>query len=238
MLDRTLPELIHESWHKYLKPLFEIPSIETLKYIILPSIKFYPKSQDIFNVFRMPLDQIKVVILGQDPYPQEGQAIGYAFAVSEGTALPFSLKAIWKEVFDGLPPRKEGFIETYLKQPEAHTLTHWRNQGVFLLNTALTVEAGQPGTHLTQWSKFSEGVIRVIAENVNPIWMLWGVKAKAYGNVIRQHSIPWEHTYILEAGHPAAEAHNPGHGGFYGCRHFNKANEILKQQNKEPIRWL
>lgn len=227
-MSNEIPEVIHTSWHKHIGGLFHIPSIETLKYIILPTIKFYPKQQDIFNVFKMPLDEIKVVILGQDPYPQPNQAIGYAFAVDKDTNKPKSLQIIEAEL------AKEYKVAVNLDR----TLKPWIDQGVFLLNTALTVEYGIAGSHESQWRGFINGVIRIIASQQSPIWMLWGSKARSFEQAITEEDVFQSANEILRAPHPAAEAYSGGKAGFYDCMHFIKANELLIKRNKEPIKWL
>lgn len=138
---------IHNSW----EPLIEyLKNDETLNKLIseeLSKNRYFPNREDIFNVFQMPLEEIKVVILGQDPYPKEGQAIGYAFAVNEGISKPASLRIIEKEVGHEID----------------RTLKPWRDQGVFLLNTALTVRAGLPGSHSRYWDSFITKVISYIS---------------------------------------------------------------------------
>jgi len=157
---------IHESWKPYVTDLLKaLPEITQLNTNILPNErKYYPAPQDIFNVFQMPLQDIKVVILGQDPYPKEGQAIGYAFAVNEDISKPASLKIIEKEVGHELD----------------RTLLNWREQGVFLLNTALTVRAGQAGSHIRYWDNFTKSIISHISRENKCIWLLWGRSAQNY----------------------------------------------------------
>src|ERR1051326_4628371 len=135
---------IHPSWQPFIDDVLNrAEDLRELNTQILPNIEYYPAKENIFNVFRMPLEDIKVVILGQDPYPKEGQAIGYAFAVSESTNKPASLRIIEKEIGHEIDK----------------TLSHWREQGVFLLNTALTVEKGKAGSHLNYWQNFTRQVI-------------------------------------------------------------------------------
>jgi uracil-DNA glycosylase len=224
---------IHESWNSILSILDSDEKLNCLNSQILPNVKYYPAKENIFNVFQMPVKDIKVVILGQDPYPQPGQAIGYAFAVSENTNKPASLRIIEKEVGSELD----------------RTLSNWREQGVFLLNTALTVEHGKAGSHLKYWEDFIKGVITFISIQNPCIWVLWGAKAQAFTkHISTTHpqfvmdmygSISdYENTnVILRAPHPAAEAYAGGKAGFYGCNHFNLVNEILQTTGKSTIVW-
>lgn len=204
-----LPSIIHQSWYPFLQPVFDHnPSLWLLKSRVLPSCNFYPEPQNIFRVFSMPIPSIKVVILGQDPYPNKGQAIGYAFAVAKGVRKPTSLKVIEKEVGHSLN----------------ETLEEWINQGVFLLNTALTVEARLPNSHSLYWLNFTKSVIEIIETTVSPVWMLWGKHAQSYSSIIEKvNGSPT----ILKAPHPAAEGYSGGKAGFYGCNHFKIANAIL-----------
>lgn len=179
----------------------------------------------------MPMQDVKVVILGQDPYPQPNQAIGYSFAVNTNCTIPTSLRIIFKE------------LDLHYHQhtnPKDRTLTHWIKQGVFLLNTALTVEKGKAGSHLKLWENFTKEVIGIISREINPIWILWGKKAQSFEPIILENFDVLKHNIvpsILTSNHPASEAYNPGKGGFYGCNHFNLTNEILEQRGKQKIYW-
>ena len=224
-----LPSIIHESWHPFLQPLFDSDfSLQLIKNHIFPANNFYPEKRDIFKVFSMPLKDIKVVILGQDPYPQEGQAIGLSFAVSETTPIPTSLRVIQTEVGKELD----------------RTLSNWVEQGVFLLNTALTVEKGKAGSHLNFWKGFTNRVIRIIAAEAAPIWLLWGKKAQEVKILIEAENYKHVdeqgqalHNVVLQAPHPAAEAYAGGKAGFYGCNHFHTVNSLLSLNNKPIINW-
>lgn len=224
-----LPSIIHESWHPFLQPIFDNDfSLKLIQNQILPKDNFYPAKRDIFKVFSMPLKDIKVVILGQDPYPQEGQAIGLSFAVSETTNFPASLRIIQQEVGKDID----------------RTLSTWVNQGVFLLNTALTVERGKAGSHLFLWKGFTNRVIRIIAAEAAPIWLLWGRKAQEakilIDNEIYRHTDEYHQSLnnvMLLAPHPAAEAYAGGKAGFYGCHHFQIVNNLLSLNNKPIINW-
>lgn len=222
---------IHESWKPILEELKNDTELKILRKEILPNIKYYPERENIFNVFQMPLNDIRVVILGQDPYPNKGQAIGYAFAVAEDVNKPVSMRIIEKEVGYEID----------------RTLSKWIDQGVFLLNTALTVEAGKAGSHLKYWTKFTEKLILFISENIKPIWILWGSKAQYYRAFINPPKVvkikselsiqKGDFNYILEAPHPASESYSGGKAGFYGCDHFNLVNKILELNNKDIIVW-
>ena len=223
-----IPEVIHESWHRHLQPLFDDPKMELIKSRLLPSCKFFPEAGKIFRVFSMPLDQIKVVILGQDPY-FNGSAIGYAFAVDENSSIPKSLDIILKEVLN--PETSEEYVKFKNNNPQWKTLQHWVEQGVFLLNTALTVEIGKAGSHLGQWMWFTREVVKIISLEIHPIWLLWGAKAQSFKEYIGSTNV------MLQCPHPAAGAYSGGKTTFEGCNHFNLCNEILKQQNKTIINW-
>lgn len=215
----SLPSMMHESWQPFLQSVFDNDySLSLLQKNILPNCVHYPQKKNIFNVFSMPIYDIKVVILGQDPYPQEGQAIGYAFAISDDTRKPVSFRNIEKEVGHELP----------------NTLHTWVQQGVFLLNTALTVHAAKAGSHIEYWKPFTQKVVQAIS-NQGVIWLLWGQKAQEYEKIILTTN--HDGNFILKAPHPAAEAYTGGKAGFFGCNHFNEANEILVKQTKQIINW-
>lgn len=253
----NLPDIIHPSWHKYLQPLFEDEKMKLIKYKILTSCNFYPASQDIFKVFSMPLEDIKVVILGQDPYPN-GEAIGYAFAVNADTKTPASLRIIQKEILS--TSKEEGLLGG--ETGKWKTLKHWVDQGIFLLNTALTVERGNANSHTNYWQWFTKEIIKIISKEVSPIWMLWGAKAQGFRDYIGPNKCAYPVSTIksnitgemeptvdiafvkshntnmlLQAPHPAAELYSGGKTTFSGCNHFNLCNEILELQGKEKINW-
>lgn len=228
-----IPNIIHQSWHVHLQPLFDDKRMYKLRDEILPLNPFYPSSENIFRVFSMPLEEIKVVILGQDPYPS-GQAIGLAFAVNENSPIPKSLHVIFKEII--FPTTNDSMEYTSKVNSKDRTLSDWVSQGVFLLNTALTVQRGNAGSHLVYWKWFTAEVIKIISREVTPIWLLWGGHAKAYSSIIREAEVflPNE---ILEANHPASQFFSGGKITFEGCNHFNLCNEILKNYNKQIINW-
>lgn len=241
-----IPKTIHESWHKYLQPLFDDPKMQKIRDSVLSGIIFYPESDNIFRVFSMPLESIKVVILGQDPYPN-GEAIGLAFAVNEDTNLPASLRVIHKEVENSLETTHP---TTKVDKTKWKTLKHWHEQGVFLLNTALTVERKQAGSHLQYWEWFIREVVKIISEQVKPIWLLWGAKAQGFKDIIvDKYEVQCIDTndiivasglinsnLILTAPHPAAELYG-GKQKFTGCGHFVKTNELLELRKQEKINW-
>ena len=246
-----IPEIIHESWHPYLQPLFDDKKMAIMKNDIIPRTKFYPPAKDIFKVFRMPLNQIKVVILGQDPYINAGEAMGYAFAVPSIIKIPPSLQIIKNEI---LQSKVERDSSVNISSDKWQELKHWRQQGVFLLNAALTVEFKNSGSHMGIWQWFTREVVKIISKEVHPLWMLWGSPAKAFRDyidgalVIKRSELlvintPEEKeffskkSFILEAYHPVAEVYPDSKYKFTGCNHFNLCNEILKIKGNTIINW-
>lgn len=182
----------------------------------------YPDMHDIFNALRLTAYRdVKVVILGQDPYHGEGQAHGLAFSVREGIPLPPSLKNIYKEVVE----------ETGNVQPESGDLTRWAEQGVLLLNTALTVRAGEANSHSGKgWEIFTDSVIKRLNEREKPIvFLLWGRNART-----KQELITNPVHKVFCAPHPSPLS---AHSGFFGCNHFNLANRELIINGEMPIIW-
>jgi uracil-DNA glycosylase len=224
------PTAIHESWGPHLGPLFmdtrDRYNMTLLRDSVLPQCTFYPEKKDIFNVFRMPLTDIEVVVLGMDPYIKEGQATGYAFAVPQHKAIPPSLQVIRKEILREIPPTSADVAG----DARWRTLEHWTSQGVFLLNTALTVEKGKSGSHMGYWSPFISEVIKVISREAKPIWLLWGRHA--------QGKLPYisNDNTVLQAPHPAAALYGRGQS-FIGCGHFSITNQILEGRGDYPIHW-
>lgn len=187
----------------------------------------FPNREDVFAAFhKTPLNKVKVVILGQDPYPQHDatgtrpRAVGLSFSVRKGDAIPSSLKNIFTELKNSVP----GFAE-----PAHGDLSHWAEQGVLLLNTCLTVQPGFPGSHGVIWHGFIKHVFLALAA-VNPkcIYVLWGKEAQKWAPKVGQKSI------ILEAAHPSGLSANRG---FFGCNHFVLVNQHLLAQGKEGINW-
>jgi uracil-DNA glycosylase len=185
--------------------------------------KVYPKGSDIFNAFNhTPLSNLKAVILGQDPYHGPNQAFGLSFAVQKGVTVPPSLKNIYKELKTDIP----GF-----EIPNHGDLTKWADQGVLLLNATLTVQAGKPGSHQKRgWEIFTDTVIRTISEQKEGVvFLLWGKFAQA-----KTELIDTQKHHVLKAAHPSPYSAD---NGFFGCHHFSKTNEILKDAGKKVIDW-
>ncbi len=185
--------------------------------------KVYPRREDVFKSFTLtPLHIVKVVIIGQDPYHQPGQAMGLAFSVPSGKKLPPSLRNIFKEMSDDLniPLREDG------------DLTYLATQGVFLLNTILTVEEGKPLSHnISEYETFTSEVLKVLNNAPQPIvFLLWGGKAREYRKYITSPN-----KLVLLANHPSPLSAN--RGGFFGSKHFSKTNEFLSKNGVKPINW-
>lgn len=200
---------------------------QTLEYVTnkrAEGIAVYPPEPQVFNAFdATPLSDIKVVILGQDPYHGKGQAHGLCFSVlPEVKKLPPSLKNIYKELVTDI----NGFIT-----PEHGYLQSWADQGVFLLNTVLTVEQGQAHSHKhLGWEQFTDNVIAYINESCQGVvFILWGAHAQKKGK-----SIDRQRHHVLSGPHPSPLS---AHRGFFGCQHFSKTNELLIAQGAEPINW-
>ena len=239
-------DIIHESWSPLLGELYQEQLLK-LNTEVLPNCISYPQKENIFRVFRMPLSAIKVVIIGQDPYFIPDLANGLAFAVNENTKVPASLRNIRKELIDS----------EMISLHSAHagnwqTLEHWEEQGVFLLNTALTVESGKPGSHLLYWGNFIKKVVFFIAKNNHPVWLLWGRKAQSFElnmpskeiyrvkgytkETIAEIPINPHWNYVLKGSHPAAESYS-SNAGFFGCNHFYHVNKILDLKGQKQIHW-
>lgn len=183
----------------------------------------YPIPSNVFRVFKeLRPDEVRVVILGQDLY-HDGSAIGRAFAVENNNKIPFSLQAIIAERDRSIINDISGYD---------YTLSNWVNQGIFLLNTALTVKKDTPGSHMHIWDPFTKAVIKVLNETPSTIFCLWGNNAKSYESLLTNNQ------HILKASHPAAEAYTK-RAGFYYCNHFVKINDIIKNANGNNfiIKW-
>ena len=216
---------IEESWKQALQSEFDKPYFAGLVSFLheekAAGQTIYPPGGQIFRAFELtPVNQLKVVILGQDPYHGPGQAMGLSFSVPDGVAAPPSLRNIFKEIESDLGIRMSG-------RPN---LEGWARQGVLLLNSVLTVRASQPTSHSRiGWQEFTDAVIKYISDNCNGIvFMLWGNFARS-----KKALIDTSRHYVLEAAHPSPLAG----GAFFGCRHFSKANEILLNEHKTPINW-
>ena len=222
-----MPIDLEPSWLKVLHEEFEkdymIKLKEFLKQEKDAGYKVYPKSSDIFNAFKKtPFDELKVVILGQDPYHGEHQAHGLSFSVQKGITPPPSLRNIYKELATDIP----GFAI-----PSHGDLTEWAEQGVMLLNATLTVRAGTPGSHQKKgWEEFTDQVIKTISDKKEGIvFILWGSYAQAKAELIdkSQH-------FIIKSSHPSPFS---AERGFFGSKPFSKTNEILIKDGKKPINW-
>jgi len=216
---------IESSWKNLLKDEFEkeyfFKLTSLIKHDLNEGITIYPKGQDIFNAFNLtPFDQVKVVVLGQDPYHGPGQAHGLSFSVPEGKTFPPSLINIFKELKDDLG----------IEYPISGNLERWAKQGVFLLNAILTVRAGQAASHSKiGWNIFTDQVIKKISENKEGVvFLLWGNFAKS-----KKDLIDLSKHHVLEAAHPSPLAR----GAFFGCKHFSATNNILLSKGKDPIKW-
>lgn len=217
---------IEASWKRVLAPEFEKPYFQNLVQQLHAEKRagrtIYPPGPLIFNAFALtPFDQVKVVILGQDPYHGPGQAEGLSFSVPPGVALPPSLVNIYKEIETDLGVDLRG---------KDGSLRGWAQQGVFLLNAALTVRAGQPTSHShIGWTEFTDAVIRTLSEQRQGlVFLLWGNFARSKRDLIDTS----RHT-VLEAPHPSPLTR----GAFFGCRHFSKTNQILINEGLSPIDW-
>ncbi len=217
---------IEPSWAEHLKGEFEKEYFKDLTTFVKKEYregKVYPHPRNIFRAFDLcPFEKVKVVILGQDPYHGERQANGLSFAVDESTRVPPSLQNIFKE------------IESDFGKPLVHTdgdLTRWATQGVLLLNATLTVRAGSAGSHQEKgWEQFTDAVIRALSEEREYlVFMLWGNYARAKG----AHIDRTKHL-VLEAPHPSPFS---AASGFFGCKHFSKANDYLAAHGETPIEW-
>ena len=217
---------LEESWKKALLSEFEKPYMQNLsKFLHLQKQQhktIYPKGDEYFRALELtPLDKVKVVILGQDPYHGENQAHGLCFSVKDGVALPPSLKNIYKEIESDLAikPSQTGFLEG------------WAKQGVLLLNAVLTVEAGLAASHQGKgWEEFTDTIIhRLNAQDKPIVFMLWGAYAQKKGAFIDKNK-----HLVLTAPHPSPLS---AHRGFLGCKHFSKANAFLAQHGQQEIDW-
>jgi uracil-DNA glycosylase len=184
----------------------------------------FPKTEDTFNAFKFcPLDQLKILILGQDPYFNLNQAHGFSFSVKPGVTVPPSLRNIYKEIKSDLN------IEM---PPSYGCLIDWAKQGVLLLNSILTVREGQASSHKNKgWEIFTDNAIKLVNGLDSPIvFMLWGTFAKSKKNLITNPN-----HLILESSHPSPLS---AHNGFFGSKPFSKANDFLIKNNKQPVDWL
>ncbi len=217
---------IHRSWKKQLDKEFKEPYFKDLVAFVKAEYNqniCFPESDSIFEAFnRATFDNIKVVIVGQDPYHGPHQAHGLCFSVFEDAKIPPSLKNIYKEIASDLG----------ITIPETGNLQHWADQGVLMLNAVLTVRAHKAGSHNKKgWEKFTDRVIELISEEkTNVVFLLWGGPAKKKGSKIDT----FKHL-VLTSGHPSPLSAIRGH--WFGNKHFSKTNEYLIEQQKTPIDW-
>ncbi|NBC08693.1 MAG: uracil-DNA glycosylase [Bacteroidetes bacterium] len=216
---------IEDSWKEVLKHEFEQPYFQSIAAYLRKEKrngkKIYPPGSLIFNAFNTtPFEEVKVVILGQDPYHNPGEAMGLSFSVPKGVRVPPSLRNIYKELQEdvGIEPPRHG------------DLSKWAEQGVFLLNAMLTVEHKSAGAHRKiGWQDFTNAVIRKLSdEREGVVFMLWGGFARKKKDLIDR-----DKHLVLEAAHPSPLAG----GAYFGSRHFSKANAYLEKQGKSPIDW-
>lgn len=221
----SINPIIHESWKEALSAEFTHPYMEDLKTFLIEEKKNYtifPQGSNIFNAFNStPFENVKVVILGQDPYHGPGQAHGLSFSVQHGIPLPPSLQNIFKELVSdiGCPYPKSG------------DLSHWAHEGVLLLNTLLTVRSGEPFSHKERgWERFTDQVIRTLSERREHIvFILWGAPAGKKASLIDGNK-----HLILKAPHPSPLS---SYRGFFGSKPFSQSNEYLTSQGIDPIEW-
>ena len=217
---------IDPSWKQWLEPEFETPYFQQLTQAVKREYHqgpCYPPGHLIFNAFNLtPFDKVKVVIIGQDPYHEPGQAMGLSFSVPEGVVMPPSLINIFKEIHDDLGK----------PMPSNGDLTRWARQGVLLLNATLTVRAHIANSHQALgWSIFTDAAIRALnAHREHIVYMLWGGFAKS-----KRQLIDASHNCILESVHPSPLSAN--RGGWFGQHQFSKCNDYLRSVGKEPIDW-
>lgn len=216
---------IEPSWGERLKDEFDAPYFCKLAEFVRSeyhTTRCYPPAGEIFNAFNLcPFDKVKVVILGQDPYHEEGQAEGLCFSVADGVAFPPSLQNIFKEIESDLGR----------PSPASGSLRRWAEQGVLLLNATLTVRAHQAGSHQNRgWEEFTDAAVRHLsAEREHLVFMLWGSYAQRKGAVIDR-----SRHLVLSSAHPSPLS---AYRGFFGNHHFSLANDYLVKHGETPINW-
>ncbi len=216
---------IEESWKRELATEFDKDYFRNLTDFVraeyLSGRAIYPKAKNIFNAFNLcPIDNVRVVIIGQDPYHEPGQAMGLCFSVPTGVANPPSLQNIYRE------------IESDLGRPSSTNgdLTHWAQQGVLLLNSTLTVRAHLAASHAGRgWEQFTDAVIAALATRKNIVYMLWGSYAQKKAALVDE-----KNNLVLKSVHPSPLS---AYRGFFGCKHFSRANEYLVAHGFQPIDW-
>lgn len=216
---------IEDSWKQVLQPEFDKPYFEMLTSFVrreYASKQCFPPGPLIFNAFNScPFNQVRVVIIGQDPYHDVGQAHGLCFSVNEGVAIPPSLENIYKELNRDLG----------LPIPTSGNLQRWAEQGVLMLNATLTVEAHHPGSHQNKgWEEMTDAAIQALnTQREHIVYMLWGSYAQRKGQFIDRRK-----NLVLTAPHPSPLS---AYRGFIGCGHFSAANHYLVQHGQQPIKW-
>ena len=216
---------IEESWKNELASEFDkdyfIRLTDFVRGEYLSGKAIYPAARNIFNAFNLcPIDKVRVVIIGQDPYHEPGQAMGLCFSVPSGITPPSSLVNIYKEINDdlGRPSATHG------------DLTRWAEQGVLLLNSTLTVQAHLAASHAGRgWEQFTDAVIAALAQRKNIVYMLWGSYAQKKAALVDPSQ-----NLILKSVHPSPLS---AYRGFFGCKHFSQANKYLESIGKKPIDW-
>ena len=217
---------LHQSWLTHLQPEFDQAYMQGVRAFLLGEKSagktIYPKGNDIFNALNTtPLHDVKVVILGQDPYHGPNQAHGLCFSVQKGVEIPPSLKNIYKELVDdiGFQPPEHGYLQS------------WAEQGVLLLNATLTVEARKAGSHQGKgWEQFTNAVISAVNNHCQDVvFLLWGSHAQKKGAAIDSQK-----HLVLKAPHPSPLS---AYRGFLGCKHFSKANTYLHSKGRKPVDW-
>ena len=217
---------IEESWKRHLQEEFDKPYFAQLTGKVWQEYQAgtgYPPGRLIFNAFNLcPFDEVKVVIIGQDPYHEPGQAHGLSFSVQDGVQFPPSLQNIFKEIHDDLGT----------PIPTTGDLSRWAKQGVLLLNASLTVRAHQANSHATLgWQTFTDAAIRALAtQREHLVYMLWGGFARG-----KSYMIDKQRNLVLESVHPSPLSAN--RGGWFGQHQFSRCNEYLKQHGITPIEW-
>ena len=221
---------LHDSWRIPLANEFASPYFASLRQFLAAEQqagkRIFPMDSEWLRALELtPLDAVRVVILGQDPYHGEGQAHGLCFSVRPGVRTPPSLVNIYKELQSdlGIARPSHGFLE------------HWARQGVLLLNSVLTVEMGAAASHKDRgWERFTDAVIRLVAARPEPVvFMLWGSHAQKKAAFVRDVAQGGRHL-VLRAAHPSPLS---AHNGFFGCRHFSRANAFLEAHGRMPIDW-
>ena len=216
---------IEQSWKDALSAEFDkdyfIKLTDFVRAEYLSGRAIYPEPKNIFNAFNLcPIEDVKVVIIGQDPYHEPGQAHGLCFSVLPPTPVPPSLVNIYKEIESDLGR----------KSVTNGDLTHWARQGVLLLNSTLTVRAHAAASHAGRgWEEFTDAVIRAVATRENVVYMLWGSYAQKKAALVNP-----DKNLVLKSVHPSPLS---AYRGFFGCKHFSQANEYLQQHGRAPIEW-